>query len=194
LIDVDWSGFKTAVQALVVALTGLPSEMVVWADEPRPNIDPGDNAIVVLDITSDEMIGSPVGELVSSGEDPIDTSSDAVMTYYTTHTVTVQVRAESIAQEGSRWAAKWVSQVLSRFGWDSTQQSLRTAGIAFVDTDRLVKLPDFQIDDRAWSAASANVRFAVVLSEVDTGYDGAFIKSAAFSGEVFTPLPGEDTL
>lgn len=268
--------FKTTLHALVRYLVKpLPDEMVVWADEAQPFVDPSfGGAKVTLDLLANRSIGTDeqrtgrtdvlsagvvgpyvlvedvsdtlqlalfdaegvevdtlslvfgadsytAAELVALLTGEIDdvtfTDVDGVLTltlldatysllvWGNANTVlmlphgnttilqagqriaTITIGAQCLTHHGDQWAMRWVNQVRDRMHWQQVQAAMKAACIAFIDATEARKVGPFVVDERTYTKAQIDIRFAYAHEERDTGYDGGVIETVELTSPFGTP-------
>jgi hypothetical protein len=182
---IDWTAIQTGLTDLVETLSGVPAQM---QDEPRDFVDPDTRAVALLNVFSVGTLNSAPERAYADG-DPLgyaeapygdlwgDSSPNVVETVSEVEEVVLRVLVESYSQHPQEVARHLLERLRTRFGWTSTQTTLRDLGVSYQRSDLFTEVST-TYDDRVISAGVVDFRLTVRNTESDTENQHARIESA----------------
>jgi hypothetical protein len=156
-----WEARRETIRQLIQRLAELPT---VWEDQPRPFVDPGLRAIVLLTTFGmmtkgkDEKI--PVVDLNQPAGQELQENVRGVRLF------TIQIKVESYEQTDDRNAGVYASRVRDRLSRSSSKAALRSVQTSFVRVGEVRDLSDLR-DERRTSVAVLDLRLSLQSQELD---------------------------
>lgn len=154
----------TAIQTWVVALTGVPTGLVVFTDAPRPN---STSVLVLLNITS--SVAKGVDDLVREYDDT--TGAETVTTTAAGQRVlSLSIQCQSMDQRPQNNAQQVLERARTRMSIGSFRKILRDANLATATVGQVVNAP-YKADGRWYSRYVLDVGLNAVSVESDAGIE-----------------------
>jgi hypothetical protein len=126
---VDFDVLQAQVKSLIASLTGLPTDQVIWFDDPAPSIVGSVQALARIQTFAEEQIGqaaeSTFAEAVPDDNGPL---FESVRTW---QAMTLRVRVESMSQAPNQTARFYLGLVREKIQTLTSRFALQGAGLGF---------------------------------------------------------------